>query len=167
MSEQHPALRIFVYGTLKQGFHNYARYCRGVLSIERAVTLGRLYGLPQGYPMLDVPADRAFAMGTDDYLADVATQLRIAAAWASEPPTLVDYPQPDWDEISGEVLTFDDPLTRLPPLDRLEDFRPGNVSMYHRVIVPVWSPNLEPVWTYVAPDGRLPPEARRIGPVWP
>ena len=37
----------------------------------------------------------------------------------------------------GELLTFDDPETRLPPIDRLEGFRPVGSSLYRRVLVPV------------------------------
>ena len=35
----------------------------------------------------------------------------------------------------GELLTFDDPESRLPAIDRLEGFRPGASSLYRRVLV--------------------------------
>ena len=48
-------LRIFVYGTLKPGFHNYLRYCAGRTSQEQlAIVTGTLYALPVGYPGLTV-----------------------------------------------------------------------------------------------------------------
>jgi hypothetical protein len=78
-TDRPPLLRLFVYGTLKRGFHNFERYCRGVISIEAAHTIGRLYLLPQGYPMLVVPSQHQLALGTTDYLADVGTQARAAA----------------------------------------------------------------------------------------
>ena len=40
-----------------------------------------------------------------------------------------------WGAVYGELLTFDDPETRLPPIDRLEGFRQGGRSLYRRVLV--------------------------------
>jgi hypothetical protein len=45
------------------------------------------------------------------------------------------------------VFTFDDPETRLPPLDRLEGFRPGGRSLYRRVLVETGG-----CWVYVEPS---------------
>jgi gamma-glutamylcyclotransferase (GGCT)/AIG2-like uncharacterized protein YtfP len=46
-------LKVFVYGTLKPGEVNYARYCQGkVLAAQEAIVRGRLYQLPVGYPAL-------------------------------------------------------------------------------------------------------------------
>ena len=44
-------------------------------------------------------------------------------------------PTGDWDLIQGELVTFTDPQRDLPPIDRLEGFRPGGHSMYQRVMV--------------------------------
>src|SRR5690606_29891162 len=76
-------LRLFVYGTLKQGYWNHERFCRGVLSVEEAVVRGRLYELPSGIPVLEVPEADVLAYGTADPLADVATQARFAEDLAS------------------------------------------------------------------------------------
>jgi gamma-glutamylcyclotransferase (GGCT)/AIG2-like uncharacterized protein YtfP len=157
--------RLFVYGTLKRGHGNHARYCRGVLTIEPASTIGRLYSLPQGYPMLLVPQSHHLAVGTADYLQDAARQQQLTARWQTE--SLPALPERDWDLIRGEVLTFDDPLARLPRLDALEAFHPGGRSLYHRVLVPVNAADAQPIWTYVAPGGQLPTGARRIGSSWP
>ncbi|HQQ92862.1 MAG TPA: gamma-glutamylcyclotransferase, partial [Kiritimatiellia bacterium] len=46
-------------------------------------------------------------------------------------------PTGDWDMIHGELMTFTDPQRDLPPIDRLEGFRPGGHSMYQRVMVAV------------------------------
>jgi gamma-glutamylcyclotransferase (GGCT)/AIG2-like uncharacterized protein YtfP len=44
-------LRVFVYGTLKPGEENYQQYCAGkVLSAKKSYTLGKLFGLKEGYP---------------------------------------------------------------------------------------------------------------------
>ncbi len=40
-----------------------------------------------------------------------------------------------WGAVYGELLTFDDPESRLPAIDRLEGFRPGASSLYRRVLV--------------------------------
>jgi hypothetical protein len=58
----------------------------------------------------------------------------------------------DWGRVYGQLLTFDDPETRLPAIDRLEGFRPGGSSLYKRVLVPVCiEQNMAlPVWAYVA-----------------
>lgn len=160
---------LFVYGTLKQGQRNFERYCRGALAVEPACVLGRLYYLAQGlhlsygYPMLDIPPGRALALGSADYLADAALLERLACSAVAPAPVLAS----GWELIAGEVLTFDDPLERLPKLDALEDFRPGEASLYHRVAVQLCQPRGKTVWTYVAANHAVPESAVRIGPCWP
>ncbi len=62
----------------------------------------------------------------------------------------------DWAPVYGELLTFDDPESRLPAIDRLEGFHPGGSSLYRRVLVPVCtSGKTIPAWVYVgAPKHR-------------
>jgi hypothetical protein len=58
-------------------------------------------------------------------------------------------PTGDWDLIHGELVTFTDPQRDLPPIDRLEGFRPGGHSMYQRVMVAVQAGSRPyAVWTY-------------------
>lgn len=46
-------VRVFVYGTLKPGEANYQKYCADqVTNCQRAVTLGKLFALPVGYPAM-------------------------------------------------------------------------------------------------------------------
>jgi gamma-glutamylcyclotransferase (GGCT)/AIG2-like uncharacterized protein YtfP len=46
-------LRVFVYGTLKPGQSNYARYCGDrVLQSQEAQVQGKLFDLPLGYPAM-------------------------------------------------------------------------------------------------------------------
>jgi len=146
-------LRLFVYGTLKRGCWNHERFCRGVLSVEEAVVRGRLYELPSGIPVLEVPEADVLAHGTADPLADVATQARPAAEFAARAahPELGenDVPSGRWGSVYGELLTFDDPETRLPAIDHLEGFLPDGPSLYRRVLVPVHiSRQLYPAWMY-------------------
>jgi gamma-glutamylcyclotransferase (GGCT)/AIG2-like uncharacterized protein YtfP len=144
-------LRIFVYGTLKRGFWNHDRFCRGVLDIREAVVRGRLYEMQSGIPVLQVPDGDVLAHGTSDVLADVATQARHSEQPASYPePTLQSATAGDWGRVYGELLTFNDPETRLPAIDRLEGFRPGGPSLYRRVLVPVIIIDMiQPAWLYI------------------
>lgn len=153
-------LRLFVYGTLKRGFWNHDRFCRGVLDIQEAVVRGRLYEMPSGIPVLQVPNEDILAHGTEDPLADLATQVLLSGQVASYPePTLKSAAPGDWGPVYGELLTFDDPESRLPAFDRLEGFHPGGSSLYHRVMVSVWANRrIHPVWLYVAGrrlEGRI------------
>ncbi len=138
-------LELFVYGTLKRGQPNHGRFCRGVLEIRGATARGRLYDLPFGFPALVVPREDVRAVGTADYLAD---------ARAAGPAREVAHPgvRPGWDEIHGELLIFDDPEERLPAVDGLEGYRPGEPSLYKRVLIPVAPSGAGPAvlaWAYV------------------
>lgn len=142
---------LFVYGTLKRGFWNHDRFCRGVLNIREAEVRGRLYEMHSGIPVLQVPDGDVLAHGTSDVWADVATQGRLSEQVVSSPePALQSATTGDWGRVYGELLTFDDPETRLPAIDRLEGFRPGEPSLYRRVLVPVRTNEAElPAWLYV------------------
>ncbi len=145
---------LFVYGTLKRGYWNHDRFCRGVLDVQEAVVRGRLYEMPSGIPVLEVPETDILAHGTADPLADVATQARPAGHLASYlEPMPESATAGDWGPVYGELLTFDDPSTRLPAIDRLEGFHPGSSCLYHRVLAPVWAGGaVLPAWLYVFGD---------------
>ena len=56
-----------------------------------------------------------------------------------------------WGAVYGELLTFDDPESRLHAIDRLEGFRPGGSSLYRRVLVPAAvNGSQELAWVYTA-----------------
>ena len=130
-----PLLRLFVYGTLKRGCRNHRSFCQGVVEIREASVRGRLYQGP-GYPILEVPKDDILAQGTTHPLADAATQARLSDQVQSKLRRLPESATRDaWGAVYGELLTFDDPQTRLPPIDRLERFRPAGRSLYRRVLV--------------------------------
>lgn len=135
-------LRLFVYGTLKRGCWNHDRFCANAVGIESAVVWGRLYHLPAGFPALEAPEELILATGTVDPLADARRQREIDAL-------SFDRPTGDWDLVHGELVTFSDPLRDLPPIDRLEGFRPGEQSMYQRVMVTaLCGGNAIPAWIY-------------------
>jgi gamma-glutamylcyclotransferase (GGCT)/AIG2-like uncharacterized protein YtfP len=53
--------------------------------------------------------------------------------------------------VYGELLTFDDPETRLPAIDRLEGFHPGGPCLYRRVLTSAQVHGIVlPAWLYVA-----------------
>ena len=158
-------LRVFVYGTLKRGMWNHERFCSGALSIEEAVVRGRLYEMDCGLPVLQVPEADILAHGTADPRADVATQARLEAEMAQHPdPRAKGRTRRGWGLVHGELMVFDDPAERLPRLDRLEGFRPGEPSLYSRVLVPVLSEGvILPVWAYILPASSCDLRPIRLG----
>jgi len=148
-------VEIFVYGTLKRGERNHDRFCRGILRIREAKIRGRLYDLPFGFPALVTPEESILATGTAYYAADAERQRC----------TVPDADPVRGDVVHGELLTFDDPLARLPALDGLEGFRPGEKSLYRRVLIPAWVDEGRVVaWAYAVehPSGEYLPGGR-----WP
>ncbi len=144
-----PTVTLFVYGTLRRGFWNHARFCRNALNIRPASTWGRLYLLPAGYPALEIPESAILAHGTADPLADAAAQARLTES--VPPPGAGSPPAGDWDLIHGELMTFPDPALELPPIDQLEGFRPGEDSFYRRELAWVSTGcGQVPAWLYVA-----------------
>jgi len=106
-----------------------------------------------------VPEADILAHGTADSLADVATQARLTtefAARAARPdPGENGTPGGRWGPVYGELLTFDDPETRLPAINRLEGFLPGGPSLYRRVLVSaIIHGGTVPAWLYAR--GRPP-----------
>jgi gamma-glutamylcyclotransferase (GGCT)/AIG2-like uncharacterized protein YtfP len=138
-------IRLFVYGTLKRGYWKHQRFCAQARSIEPAVVWGRLYYLHAGFLALEVPEGLILARGAADSLADARRQQEIGAQRFGRPTG-------DWDLIHRELVTFTDPLRDLPPIDRLEGFRPGGNSMYQRVMVAVLLGHTTiPSWIYWMP----------------
>ncbi|MDX2176314.1 MAG: gamma-glutamylcyclotransferase family protein [Candidatus Sumerlaeia bacterium] len=140
-------LRLAVYGTLRRGGPNHDRFMRGYRSVEEITLRGRLRWLTATIPILEVPAEDIVAVGSADPLADMRLAERLQRESLGEARPAV---AGTWDEVPAELFTFDDPETRLPPLDRLEGFRPGVRSLYRRVLLGrPWG-----CWVYVEGDGR-------------
>ena len=136
-------INVFVYGTLKRDRCNHERFCQGLLTVEEATVQGQLYELPYGFPALVVPEEDVHATGTTNYLTDSKKQHYIGVKQQEG--------RPGWDTIYGELFTFDDPEERLPALDELENFRPGEKSLYKRVLIPttlVETGTTVLAWTY-------------------
>ncbi len=154
-------LKLFVYGTLKRGYWNHDAFCEGVLEIREAQVRGRLYEGP-GFPLLEVPDEDVLASGTAAPLADVATQARLSGQMGScSRPERESARAGAWVVVYGELLTFNDPESRLPSIDRLEGFRPGRPSLYRRVLVPATVEGArEFAWVYTVETTRI--KRRRI-----
>lgn len=123
-------LQLFVYGSLKRGFHNHEHFFSTAGRVEKAWVWGRLYGLKYGFPALEIPAHLPLLHGSRDPEADLDHQLAVS-------PLNVNRPEGDWDQVHGELITLVNPRRDLPPVDRLEAFRPGRRSLYLRSLVPV------------------------------
>ena len=154
MSEQHetaPYALCFVYGTLMRGKWNHAPYCGCAVSIEPATVRGRLYELGSGIPVLEVPDKDIIGVGSTDILADLVLQQRLEC----EPARHSKCDGEDWQWIEGELVTLPDPVRTMPPIDRLEGFRPRGESFYRRVLLPVVlaSQRVTTAWCYVAGPG--------------
>ena len=164
--------RLFVYGTLKRGERNHAPYCHDVVDVQVAAVWGRLHHLTAGYPMLEVPRRHVILLGTADYESDAARKADLDAAPPAT-PCQATAPHGDWQLISGEVITLAGHGHSMRGIDALENFQPLGHGTYLRVVVPLArlddvpldSPSF--VWTYIAPAGRIPTGAKRIGSRWP
>ncbi len=161
-------LRVLVYGTLKRGMWNHERFCTGALSIEEAVVRGRLYETDCGLPVLQVPEADILAHGTADPCADVAAQARFEAEMAQHPdPRTKGRTRRGWGLVRGELMTFDDLEERLPRLDCLEGYRPGQSSLYKRILVPVYSDESSgPAWVYTIGESLSRAHVQRVSS-WP
>lgn len=139
-------IKIAVYGTLRRGGWNHDRYMAGYLCVESCTLPGKLGWLSPQIPMLEVPEEEVLAIGTRDYLADARLQERLDQEFAP----LAERTR--CGAAVGEIYTFNDPEAILPPLDRLEGFRPGQQSLYRRVLVRTGEGAL--AWVYAAPMPR-------------
>jgi len=136
-----------------------------------------------------VPETDILAHGTADPLADVATCLRAdthrqAQARFAEDLASILEPAPEsatagdcgpvylsavpgTAQAGGELLTFGDPESRLPAIDRLEGFHPGGFYLYRRVLVPVWAGGaVLPAWLYVVGDRSIRSFRELFGGTW-
>ncbi len=164
------ALPVFAYGTLKQGFHNHAAYCRGALDVVRAEVWGRLYVWEPGIPILAVPDETILLTGTRHLAGD----LTAAQAMAVEPARLRKPAGRGWRRIQGEILYFPDPEARMRLLDAFEGVHPRpSAKTYERVLLPTRLHEereglgaSEAAWAYVLPPFADEPEQSIDADAW-
>ncbi len=147
-------VRIFVYGTLKRGFPNHNQYCTGALRVCPAWLRGKLFTLTAEIPAMIVPNEDILVLGTVNAVADIEAQEKFESLLRRNGIVISASPSggPGWGKVQGELLIFDDPQTRLPLLDSLEEFRPGLASTYIRALVFITLPGglQTSAWTYIA-----------------
>lgn len=158
-----PLLTLFVYGTLKRGGSNHAIYCSDVVGVKPARVPGRLWVLPAGFPMLEVPRGLRLAEGSDDHAGDA----QLSGPFTSQvwPPRI----DPPFGWVQGEMMTFLDPLHTLREMDGLECFQPGRPSLYARSLIAAQSEDGAwfATWAYVAPGAPEPDWVLHQGESWP
>lgn len=97
--------------------------------------------------MLFVPLASILGHGSGDLERDIDLPRHVTPP--SQPLSLA---APPWRLVLGEILEFADAVPRLALLDDLEDFEPGQPSVYCRVLVTaieLQGPSL--CWTYGSP----------------
>src|SRR5208337_876871 len=114
---------------------------------------GRLFKLSPQIPAMTVPDEAILVYGTASVAADIEAQEKFESLLRSRQ---AGGPGPSgassWGKVRGELLIFNDPETRLPLLDSLEEFRPGYPSTYKRALVFITLPSGSQTcaWTYIA-----------------
>lgn len=158
-----PVIRLFVYGTLKRGYWNHDDFCREAILIEPATVLGRLYELPSGIPVLEVPSESIIAVGS----ADIGRDAPIHNSEAISSPDVADVGS--WNWVEGELVVLPEPCRTIPPIDHLEGYCPGGASSYRRVLLSVQSGggSFIPAWCYVATRALLHAATPLGRNVWP
>ncbi|MGF1512769.1 MAG: gamma-glutamylcyclotransferase [Elainellaceae cyanobacterium] len=135
---------VFVYGTLKPGEANYARYCAGrVASQQPAIAPGYLYALPVGYPAM-IARDQGEEI-LDRQSQSFTAEGREAVVWGYR----LQLKRPD----------------DLALLDELEDYLPQRSpeqNEYYRCAVSLLTPSRQPLgaaWAYLMEPWRV----RQVG----
>ncbi|MEQ8822073.1 MAG: gamma-glutamylcyclotransferase family protein [Sumerlaeia bacterium] len=152
-----PALKIFVYGTLKRGFANH-HLMEGYAAVEDCVVVGGLL-IPahRAYPYLRIARADILAYGSADPLADLELQARIGRSMETLGGLRA---APDGAErfaVEGELYTYRDGREILPRLDALEEFHPGRppgASNYHRVLARAGREGSRVAWVYIWPENK-------------
>lgn len=96
-------LHIFVYGTLKPGFHNYHRYCAGhTVQEQLALVNGTLYDLPVGYPGLTIGPDwiKGYLLSFPvDLTEQILTQLDQLEGYSPHQSACLNYYERRWTDV--------------------------------------------------------------------
>lgn len=154
-----PTWSLFVYGTLKRGLRYHDRFCGAMVTATAAVTVGRLYDTPYGYPMMTMPARYQWLQGSADLTRDMATRFT-PAQFPAKPDAA--------EQVVGELLQLPCAPHILRDLDGLEDFVPQQPSLYQRVLAPVWPEHGAPqtAWLYITAPHQIDADWQRMR-AWP
>lgn len=136
---------LFLYGTLRPGESHHGLIAPFLESCAPARAWGRLHQLPAGYPALEVPEEAVLAHGTTDPDADAVLAHAAGGVRVLQPPDTGRW-------VEGVRVTLRNPLQCLPQLDDYEDFRPGQASLYRRILIAIDSPaGATAAWVYACP----------------
>ncbi len=143
--------RLFVYGTLKQGFVNHERFFPGGAESRPACVPGVLFDTPWNHPVARIPSNCILAYGSSSVCADLAVQCQFRS-WV-DPNAAVkstDSPYFSGQILQGEILILDDPDRDLPKLDAFEEYTPGSSSSrFQRILVwTLWGDLWIAAWMY-------------------
>lgn len=150
----------FLYGTLRPGASQHGLIAPYILTSMPARAWGRLYQVAgDAYPALELPEAAIRARGTADPEADAALASRLA-------PTRLKEDAGDWGWVLGDLVALREPHLAVPPMDAYEDFQPGAMSLFNRVLITVGTgENWALAWTYTKAPGT---DDRRIrSGAWP
>ena len=152
-------LDLMTIGSLKRGQWNHDRYCRGNIGIEPATVCGKLYLLPPGCPVLQVPVESILASGTHDAFYDAQIE------YQENDDQDFEYKIYDgWSIVQGELITFSDPERFLPPIDKLNYFPLG----FDRHLIPARREDGIIVYAWAYTMHEIPSGARLLPDgVWP
>lgn len=140
-------IRLFVYGTLKQGFRNH-HYCQSGEFAGNAFLPGKLYDLPAGYPALTIMDKQILAEASENLFDDIKLQSLLEKHLKQEDK----FPSAS-QKVYGELYEFSAPATEMKEIDYLEGFDPKGArdeNFYSRVLLPVDTGKIKTLaWTYV------------------
>ncbi|MHB1544925.1 MAG: hypothetical protein ACYCVU_10240 [Gammaproteobacteria bacterium] len=123
-----------MYGTLKRGYENHARFFKQEINACPAWCPGILFDTPWNHPVARASKGLILAYGTLDVMEDLAlqnrfgpNQMKLDEVSVSTNPSR---------RIQGEALILEDPCKDLPRLDVFEEFSPGmSSSRFQRVLI--------------------------------
>ena len=96
------------------------------------------------YPALIKTVREQLELSQEDLAREIGVSYATVNRWENGAPG------GSWGPMYGELLTFDDPETRLPAIDLLESFLLDRPSIYTRVLVlAIIHGGAVPAWFYV------------------
>ncbi len=136
---------LFAYGTLRSDQPEGEIFQDRLISCTPARIQGRLYVLPEGYPVLEISPHQIISVATDDPFSDWERAIK-----KSEHSGKFITTSQSW--IEGELLTFPLEHNVFESMDAWEGFSPAKDSLYQRVITQAYDNHGKRLfcWAYVS-----------------
>lgn len=152
--------RVFVYGTLKEGYYNHRVISPYAEEMKPAKLCGRIYDLSAGFPALEIPQEHELAPGAGESAADAALLYEQSVIHGCA--ALLPQAEGDWDTVYGELYVLREPEESLAAADYLEGFRAEGSGLYRRVAALCETEEgIVTAWVYVM-DGIMEKRGKRI-----